>query len=191
MGLAYHHMGQYEQSIATFNRRSRVVNDERFKYERFGTAIVISVICRSWLTQCFAQLGHFKDGNTLAEDAIRLPKRASMRTASPMRTVAWDFYFSSREISNKRLEPWKQAKRSAKSSEIRVLTPHIGSNLAYAYALAGRVDDAIPLMEKADEQSRLIGRKAAWALRLTWLGHASLLGRQIDTAREQGNARWL
>ena len=38
--------------------------------------------------------------------------------------------------------------------------PHIGSNLGYAYALAGRLDDAIPLMEKADEQSKLIGRKA-------------------------------
>ena len=63
--------------------------------------------------------------------------------------------------------------------------PHIGSNLGYAYALAGRVDDAISLVEKADEQSKLSGRKAAWALRLTWLGHASLLGRQIGKAREQ------
>jgi hypothetical protein len=41
------------------------------------------------------------------------------------------------------------------------------------------------MMEKADEQSDLIGRKAAWALRLTWLGHASLLARQIGAAREQ------
>jgi tetratricopeptide (TPR) repeat protein len=40
-------------------------------------------------------------------------------------------------------------------------------------------------MEKADAQSKLIGRKAAWALRLTWLGQASLLGRQIGKAREQ------
>ena len=71
-------------------------------------------------------------------------------------------------------------------NNIQVLMPHIGSNLGYAYALAGRVDDAIPLMEKVDEQSKLIGgRKAAWALRLTWLGQASLLGRQIDKAREQ------
>jgi tetratricopeptide (TPR) repeat protein len=39
-------------------------------------------------------------------------------------------------------------------------------------------------MEKADEQSKLIGRKAAWALRLTWLGHASLLAGQIGAAQE-------
>ena len=71
------------------------------------------------------------------------------------------------------------------ANNIQVLMPHIGSNLAYAYALAGRLDDAIPLMEKADEQSKLSGRKAAWALRLTWLGHASLLGGQIGKAREQ------
>jgi tetratricopeptide (TPR) repeat protein len=63
--------------------------------------------------------------------------------------------------------------------------PHIGSNLGYAYALAGRLDDAIRLLEEADEQSKVIGRKSLWALRLTWLGHASLLGRQFGAAREQ------
>ncbi len=63
--------------------------------------------------------------------------------------------------------------------------PHIGSNLGYAYALAGRLDDALPLMEKADKQSELIGRKSAWALRLAWLGHASLLGGRLSAAREQ------
>ena len=63
--------------------------------------------------------------------------------------------------------------------------PQIGSNLGYAHALAGRLNDAIPMMEKADEQSNLIGRKAGRALRLTWLGNASLLGRQFGAAREQ------
>ena len=63
--------------------------------------------------------------------------------------------------------------------------PHIGSNLGYAYALAGRLDDALPLMEKADKQSELIGRKSAWALRLAWLGYASLLGGRLSAAREQ------
>jgi tetratricopeptide (TPR) repeat protein len=71
------------------------------------------------------------------------------------------------------------------ANDIRVFMPHIGSNLAYAYALAGRPRDAISLIEKTDEQSKLSGRKAAWALRLTWLAHASLLGGQTAKAREQ------
>ena len=62
MGLAYHHVGQYDQSIASLRRALSVTQEERFKYERFGTAFVLSVICRIWLAQCSAQLGHFKDG---------------------------------------------------------------------------------------------------------------------------------
>jgi tetratricopeptide (TPR) repeat protein len=63
---------------------------------------------------------------------------------------------------------------------------HVGSNLGYAYALTGQLDQAIPLMQKADEQSELIGRKAAWALRLTWLGHTRLLAGHSEIAREHG-----
>jgi len=62
----------------------------------------------------------------------------------------------------------------------------VGSNLGYAYALAGRLDDAMPLMEKAEAQSELIGRKAAWSLRLTWHGQTCFLAGQIDAAREHG-----
>ena len=44
----------------------------------------------------------------------------------------------------------------------------------------------MPLMEMAEAQSELIGRKAAWSLRLTWLGHTCFLAGQMDAAREHG-----
>jgi tetratricopeptide (TPR) repeat protein len=56
--------------------------------------------------------------------------------------------------------------------------------LGYAYALAGRISDGIPLLQKANDQSEAIGRKGGWALRLTWLAHASLLQGRIGAARE-------
>jgi tetratricopeptide (TPR) repeat protein len=56
--------------------------------------------------------------------------------------------------------------------------------LGYAYALSGRITDGVPLLERANEQSQAIGRKGGWALRLTWLAHASLLEGRIVAARE-------
>ena len=67
-----------------------------------------------------------------------------------------------------------------------MLLSQIGSHLGYAYALAGRLGEAIPLMEQADEQSKVIGRKASWALRITWRGHVNLLDGRIRASREQG-----
>jgi class 3 adenylate cyclase/tetratricopeptide (TPR) repeat protein len=186
MGLAYHHVGQYDQSIAFLGRALSVTEEERFKYERFGTANVLSVICRIWLAQCSAQLGHFKDGKTLAEEAMTIAQEADHASSLAWAHVGLGFIHLVQGNVDSAIRTLETSRKICGANNIQVLMPHIGSNLGYAYALAGRVEDAIPLMEKVDEQSKLIGgRKAAWALRLTWLGHANLVGRQIGKAREQ------
>jgi tetratricopeptide (TPR) repeat protein len=185
MGLAYYHIGQYDQSIASLRRALSVAQEERFKHERFGTAFILSVICRIWLAQCSAQLGHFKDGKTLAEVAITIAKEADHASSLAFAHISSGFIDLVQGNVDSAIGTLETCQKICSANNIQVLMPHIGSNLAYAYALAGRVDDAIPLVDKADEQSKLSGRKAAWALRLTWLGYASLLGRQIGKAREQ------
>jgi len=185
MGVAFHHMGRYDQSIDFLRRALSVTQEGRFKYERFGTANVLSVICRVWLAQCSAQLGHFKDGKTLAEEAMTIAKEADHASSLAWAHVALGFTHLVQGNVDSAIRTLETCQKICSANNIQVLMPHIGSNLGYAYALAGRVDDAIPLVGKAEAQSKLIGRKAAWALRLTWLGQASLLGRQIRKAREQ------
>src|SRR5262245_17596041 len=185
MGLAYHHVGQYDHSIDFLRRALTVTQEERFKYERFGTANILSVMCRIWLAQCSAQLGHFKDGKTLAEEAMTIAKEADHAPSLAWAHVALGFTHLVQGNVDSAIRTLETCQKICGANNIQVLMPHISSNLGYAYALAGRIDDAIPLMEKADAQSKLIGRKAAWALRLTWLGHASLLGQQHGAAREQ------
>jgi tetratricopeptide (TPR) repeat protein len=185
MGLAYHHVGQYDQSIASLRRALSVIQEDRYKYERFGTAFVLSVICRIWLAQGSAQLGHFKDGKTLAEEAMTIAKEADHASSLAFAHISLGFIHLVQGNLDSAIRTLETCQKICDASNIQVLMPHIISNLGYAYALTGRVADAVPLMEKADEQSKLSGRKAAWALRLTWLGHASLLGRQIGRAREQ------
>jgi class 3 adenylate cyclase/tetratricopeptide (TPR) repeat protein len=185
MGLAYHHIGQYDQSIASLRRALSVAQEERFKYERFGTAFILSVICRIWLAQCFAQLGRFKDGKTLAEEAMTIAREADHASSLAFAHISSGFIHLVQGNVDSAIGTLETCHKICSANNVQVLMPHIGSNLAYAYALAGRVDDALPLVEKADEQSKLSGRKAAWALRLTWLGYASLLGRQFGKAREQ------
>ena len=186
MGLAYHHMGQYRQSITTLNQALYAVNDERYKYERFGTANVISVVCRSWLTQCCAQLGEFKDGIPIAETGIRIAEESEHAYSLAYAYCSLGFLLLVKGDLEQAIRALERSRNICEASEIRVLTTHVGSNLGYAYALAGRLDDAIPLMEKAEEQSELIGRKAGWSLRLTWHGQTCLLAGQIDAAREHG-----
>ena len=186
MGQAYHQMGQYRQSIATLNQALYAVNDERYKYERFGTANVISVICRSWLTQCFAQLGEFKEGISIAEAGIRIAEESEHAYSLAYAYCSLGFLFLIKGDLEQAIGALERSQKICEASEIRVLTTHVGSNLGYVYALAGHLDDAIPLMEKAEAQSELIGRKAAWSLRLMWHGQTCFLAGQMDAALEHG-----
>ncbi len=186
MGLTYHHMGQYRQSIATLNQVLDAVNDERYKFERFGTAGVLSVICRVWLTQCFAQLGDFKDGLASAETGIRIAEASEQAHSLAYSYCSLGFLLLVKGDLEPAIKALERSRQICESSENRVLMTHVGSYLGYAYALAGRLDDAMPLMETAEAQSKLIGRKAAWSLRLAWLGEACLLAGQREAAHEHG-----
>jgi len=185
MGAAYHHLGEYAQSSEHLRRALFTTEQDRFKYERFGTAHILSVICRIWLAQTSAQLGCFPEAKELAEEASRIAQQAYHASSLAFSNITLGFV----DLLQGNVEPAITALEKSlticDANNIQVFIPHIGSNLAYAYALVGRVGDAIPLIERIDDQSKLSRRKAAWALRLAWLGHASLLGQRIDKAREQ------
>ena len=185
MGAEYHLVGQYDRSIDFLRRALSVTDEECFKYERFGTAFVLSVSCRIWLAQCAAQLGRFKEGENVAENAITLAKEANHTSSLAYAHISLGFVHLVQGHVVAAIRRLETSQKICGANNIQVLMPHMGSNLGYAYALAGRLDDAIPLMEKADQQSEVIGRKSGWALRLSWLGHARLLRRQFDAARKQ------
>jgi tetratricopeptide (TPR) repeat protein len=54
--------------------------------------------------------------------------------------------------------------------------------LGYAYALSGRFNDAIPLLERAVEQAASMRRMDYYSLWVTWLGEAYLLAERQDKA---------
>ena len=186
MGQAYHHLGQYRQSIATLSQALHGVSDARYQFERFGTANVISVICRSWLAQGLAQLGEFDDGIAIAEESIGIAQQSEHAYSLAYAWCILGFVWLLRGEVEKAIGALEKSQAICASKDIRVLMTHIGSNLGYAYALAGRFDDAIPLMQRAEAQSQSIGRKAAWALRLTWLGQTLELAGQPESALEHG-----
>ena len=184
MGAAFHHMAKYDQSISILDQALAAVKDERFEHERFGTATIISVICRTWLTQCFAQLGEFKKGIPIAEIGIRVAEKNEHAYSLAYATCSLGFLYLVKGDLETAIIWLERSQKICESSEIRVLTTQVGSNLGYAYALSGRITDGVPLLERANEQSQAIGRKGGWALRLTWLAHASLLEGRIVAARE-------
>jgi tetratricopeptide (TPR) repeat protein len=60
--------------------------------------------------------------------------------------------------------------------------PYVASNLGYAYALAGRLAEALPLLEEAVEQADLMGHLANQSIRIAYLSEGYLLAGRISDA---------
>jgi predicted ATPase len=182
MGQAYHFTGQYYQSMDMLNHALASVSDEGHKYERLGTASIISVICRVWLVQCLAQLGSFREGSSQAQEAIQIAEEANHTYSLAYAYCSLGILLLLKGDLVPAIAALEKCRRICEVSEIKVLSTHIGSHLGCAYALSGRLTDAIPLLEKSDEQSTRIGRKAGQSLRVTWHGQACLLAGHLDNA---------
>jgi class 3 adenylate cyclase/tetratricopeptide (TPR) repeat protein len=182
LGVACHHMGRYRDSMSVLTRAIANVDNANLRYERFGTANIISVICRVWKVQCLAQLGAFQDGLLNAREAIQIAEESKHPYSLAYARCSQGLLLLVQGEIDEAMRVLEECTKFCQLAEIRVLFPQVASYLGLAYALSGRLDKAIPLMEKADQETGLIGRKAGQSLRIAWHGHANLLAGRIDEA---------
>src|SRR5215472_1373382 len=184
LGQAYHHKGDYHQSIDMLKRTLSLVSEGPDKYEHFGTASIISVISRVWLVQSLTELGSFRDGISYARDAIHIAEEARQAYCLAYAFCSLGFLLLIKGDFEDAVPALEKARRICDESEIKVLLTHVGAHLGYTYALLERNEEGLQLLEDSDEQSDIIGRKAGQSLRVTWHGQARLLAGQVEEARK-------
>ncbi|MCM3902513.1 MAG: AAA family ATPase, partial [Pyrinomonadaceae bacterium] len=179
LGVACHHMGRYRESMSVLTQAIANVDTANLRLERFGTANIISVICRVWKVQCLAQLGAFREGLLNAREAIQIAEESKHPYSLAYARCSQGLLLLVQGEIDEAIRVLEECTKLCHLAEIRVLFPQIASYLGLAFALSGRLDEAIPLMEKADEETGHIGRKAGQSLRIAWHGHANLLAGRI------------
>src|SRR5262249_55550747 len=70
-----------------------------------------------------------------------------------------------------------------READLPLVFPWVASTLGLAYALSGRVADALPLLAQAVEQSAALGRWLDHALFVATLGEVLLLAGRLEEAR--------
>src|SRR6266542_374213 len=186
LGQAHHYLGQYERSMEALNYALTLIRDEKYTYERFGTAYILSVISEVWLVQCLAELGEFSEGLVHAQRGIHIAEEANHVSSLAYAYCSLGILMLFKGDFEQAIVALEKCRRICEDSDIKVLLTHIWSHLGLAYALSGRVGEALPLLEISDAQSALMGRKAGRSLRTSWHGQVRLLSREIEKAREFG-----
>jgi len=203
LGAAYNKMGHYSQAIEVLKRGMQTVEGPR-RHERYGTTVVLSVICRSHLMQCLAAVGSFSEGVPHGEEGIKIAEELDHPVSLIYVNCSLGVLFLMQGETDKAIPLLERALRICQSANIPVYVPFVASRLGAAHLFAGRVSEALPYLEQGVENLPTVGRVSFLSLSMVWLGEGYLLsGRLADasnlaeralqlsrTHKERGHEAW-
>jgi tetratricopeptide (TPR) repeat protein len=179
LGQVYYARGDYRRAIACFQD---VVASSPAHATGTRDAVFRPAQARSWLVCCLAERGEFGAGLTVGAEAVRIAEAGDI----PMERCA--AYNSLGYLS---------LVRGAFQPAIALLArgldlcrrwhnldwfPECAGSLGLAYALTGRLADALPLLEQAVKQEATMGGGNG-AVFLTRLSHGYLVAGRLEEAR--------
>jgi class 3 adenylate cyclase/tetratricopeptide (TPR) repeat protein len=183
LGAAYNKTGQYAQAVEALRRGVQQLGGAH-RHERFGTAAVLSVICRSHLVQCLAALGRFSEGKQLAAEGIQIGTEADHATSMIHMTCSVGMLHLIKGEFDAAIAYLEQSLALCNSANIRVYVPFTASRLGCAYVHAGRRAEGLSYLEQGVNESLNSGRAAFVALSAVSLAEGYLLDGRVDEAAE-------
>jgi tetratricopeptide (TPR) repeat protein len=196
LGHACQNTGQYRRAMALFRRNSDLASGELVR-GTFGLPFVSSVQSRIWLASCLNELGELAEGIEVAEEAIRIAETtnhaASLATAC---SVLGNLYLRLGQPGDA-VAVLERGYELSQAGHLHIWIPNAESWLGLAYAVLGRHEEGLRLLQSAVERERSMRRLAHHSVRMTALGEGLLLigraddaesvaGQALNLARKQG-----
>jgi predicted ATPase/class 3 adenylate cyclase len=170
-------LGEYRRAVAEFSENLRIVKGE-LERARFGSNLLLSVSSLYFLTWCHADLGEFSESDARAVEAVRIAEAAANPHSVVAAHAATGYSALVRGDVAHSVETLEKSMSLCLEFQINVWFPLIASFLGYAYALAGRLADAIALQERG-----LAEPGAEKGHRILRLGATYLMAGRSDQSR--------
>ena len=185
LGQTYAARGEFNDAITLLERNVTLEGDLR--YERFGAPIIQSALSSGWLADVLSHLGRFDEAIGHAEAAVQIAEAADHPYTLGLGLIDLGLAHLRRGDLPRAVRILERCHDLCRTWQFVVAIPDVAAILAGAYALAGRVDEALLLVADAIAgfRRRQIHR---WpALILLWAGMTCLRAGRIDEAA--GHAR--
>jgi tetratricopeptide (TPR) repeat protein len=188
LGTAYHVLGDHHRAIELLRSNVESLAGDLIR-EHFGLIGLPSVLSRAWLGRCLAELGAFPEGIAYEAEAVRIAEAVahSLTLIYAYLGVGW---LSLRKGDFSRAIPVLE--RCLDLSRVYnnlFLFSETASALGCAYALSGRVAEALPLLEQAEQRGAAMGTMGGQSLRVGYVSEAYLLaGRMQEAVQRAGRA---
>jgi tetratricopeptide (TPR) repeat protein len=186
LGHVYHALGDYRQAIDVLQRNVAALTGE-LRREPLGLPGLAAVLSRTWLVRCLTEVGAFAEGRVLVDEAIQMAETAD----HPFSRV--EAYSSRGRLALRQGDASTAVAMFARGlgvcqdAHIHLLLPFVASDLGAAYLLAGRMAEALPLLEQAVAQTTTTGRVSHLALFTVQLGRGYLRAGRLEDALQRAH----
>ncbi|HSF33609.1 MAG TPA: adenylate/guanylate cyclase domain-containing protein [Candidatus Tectomicrobia bacterium] len=148
LGRVCYALGDYPQAIALL-RQNVVALEGALLWERFGLPGLPAVMSRDVLARCLAEVGAFSEGLARGEESLRMAEAVN-HPNSLINACYGIGYVNLRKGEFHQAIPWLERGLEVGGVwDIPLLLSVSSAALGYAYVLAGRVSDALPLLEQS------------------------------------------
>jgi tetratricopeptide (TPR) repeat protein len=181
LGRAYEAQGDYRRAIDCV-RQTVASLDGAQRYERFGQVILPAVSSRALLATCYAELGMFAEGCALGDEGLQIVEAVAHLGSLTYACWGSGVVFLRQGDLPRAFPPLERAVGVCQEADLPAYFPRTAALLGAAYALGGRIADAVPLLTWAMEQVTAMERVDTQALCCLSLGEAQLLAGHLEEA---------
>jgi class 3 adenylate cyclase/DNA-binding winged helix-turn-helix (wHTH) protein/tetratricopeptide (TPR) repeat protein len=184
LGGVYRSLGDYRRAVECFQKNVACLHSALLQ-ERLGLPGLASVFARSHLVVSLAECGAFAEGQAPAEEGVQFAEAADHPYSRVMALWAVGLRALRQGDLAQALPVLERAFDLVQMAHLRLLVPMIAAPLGAVYTLAGRVTEALALLEQAVAQAVAMHYMWDHALRVVWLSEAYLLAGRLDKACAQ------
>ncbi len=203
LGVAYHTLGDHRRAMGVLRSNVESLAGDLIR-ERFGVVGYPSVNSRAWLVRCLAELGAFPEGVAYGEEAVQIAEGIDHPVSRVLAYLGVGFLSLRQRDFFRAIPVLERCLDLCRVWNSLVWFPETAAALGCAYAFAGRVAEALPLLEQAEQRGAAMGTMGGQSLRVGYVSEAYLLagrmeeaiqlaGRALDLARahkERGHEAW-
>ena len=182
LGAAYNKLGEYTAAIDVLKHGIKNVDGD-FRFERFGTALVLSVICRSHLVQCLAAVGRFAEGVCCGEQGLAIAEEVTHPASLIHINCSLASLFLFKGDFARAVPFLERSLALCHSANVPVYVPFVSARLGCAYMNSGRLTEAMPYLQAGVQDSAAAGRVAFLSLNTVWLSEGYLASGHFQDAR--------
>jgi tetratricopeptide (TPR) repeat protein len=168
-GLAHHALGDYPTAIQVLTRNVTLLRGDLAR-AYFGLASLPAVYSRTWIAWSLAELGDFSEAIRHGLEEVEIADAADHPLSRVNAYFGIGYAYLRQGALRQAIDALESGCKLCQSLTVPFWLPVATSLLGHAYTLAGRLAEAIPLLEDAVERAATMNRRVDQAL---WSAHLS------------------